>query len=146
MTEIERMIADHHKITPSRANQDLLVEPFRQADWIDVTWAENIRTSTSVDPLGARRLAERRVSLAPGPVDSRKIPHASVDALADGHAVMSTRSGADALPTERRELMFPPLVSRARFAAATNSPIPPVISSHADYSVDSRRQFTVRHR
>ena len=35
--EIERMIADHHKITPSRANRDSLVEPFRRADWIDVT-------------------------------------------------------------------------------------------------------------
>ena len=35
--EIERMIADHHKITPSHANHDSLVEPFRRADWIDVT-------------------------------------------------------------------------------------------------------------
>jgi hypothetical protein len=34
---IEGMIADHHKITPSRANYDSLVEPFRRADWIDVT-------------------------------------------------------------------------------------------------------------
>jgi len=32
------MIADHHKITPSTANPNSLVEPFRQADWIDVTW------------------------------------------------------------------------------------------------------------
>jgi hypothetical protein len=31
------MIADHHKITPSRATRDSLVEPFRRADWIDVT-------------------------------------------------------------------------------------------------------------
>ena len=31
------MIADHHKITPSHANHDSLVEPFRRADWIDVT-------------------------------------------------------------------------------------------------------------
>lgn len=35
--EIERMIADHHKITPSTADRDSLVEAFRQADWIDVT-------------------------------------------------------------------------------------------------------------
>jgi hypothetical protein len=35
--EIEGMIADHHKITTTVANQELLVEPFRQADWIDVT-------------------------------------------------------------------------------------------------------------
>ena len=35
--EVEQMIEDHHKITPSRANRDSLVEPFRRADWIDVT-------------------------------------------------------------------------------------------------------------
>jgi len=35
--EIETMIAEHHKITPSAANPLSLVEPFRQADWIDVT-------------------------------------------------------------------------------------------------------------
>ncbi len=35
--EIEKMIADHHKITPSTADPDLLVEAFRRADWIDVT-------------------------------------------------------------------------------------------------------------
>lgn len=35
--EIERMIAEHHKVTSSRANPDSLVEPFRRADWIDVT-------------------------------------------------------------------------------------------------------------
>lgn len=37
IAEIEGTIVDHHKITPSHANQDSLVEPFRQADWIDVT-------------------------------------------------------------------------------------------------------------
>jgi hypothetical protein len=37
ITEISTMIADHHKITPSTANPKSLVEPFRQADWIDVT-------------------------------------------------------------------------------------------------------------
>jgi hypothetical protein len=37
ITEISAMIADHHKITPSMANPTSLVEPFRQADWIDVT-------------------------------------------------------------------------------------------------------------
>jgi hypothetical protein len=35
--EIERMIADHHKLTASRAGDDWLVEPFRKADWIDVS-------------------------------------------------------------------------------------------------------------
>jgi hypothetical protein len=35
--EIERMIVDHHKITPSAADPGWLVEPFRRADWIDVT-------------------------------------------------------------------------------------------------------------
>ena len=37
IAEIERMIADHHKITPSHADHGSLVEPFRRADWIDVT-------------------------------------------------------------------------------------------------------------
>jgi len=35
--EIEKMIADHHKITPSTSDPDSLVEAFRRADWIDVT-------------------------------------------------------------------------------------------------------------
>jgi len=35
--EIEEMIVDHHKVTPSRANPQSLVESFRRADWIDVT-------------------------------------------------------------------------------------------------------------
>jgi HD domain len=33
--EVEAMIVDHHKVTPSRANP--LVESFRRADWIDVS-------------------------------------------------------------------------------------------------------------
>src|SRR5262245_19722903 len=37
IAEIEVMIADHHKITPTSASPDSLVEPFRRADWIDVT-------------------------------------------------------------------------------------------------------------
>src|SRR5882762_5623667 len=35
--EVEAMIVDHHKVTTSRANPQLLVESFRRADWIDVT-------------------------------------------------------------------------------------------------------------
>ena len=35
--EVEGMIADHHKITPSTSDSDSLVEAFRRADWIDVT-------------------------------------------------------------------------------------------------------------
>jgi len=35
--EIEAMIVDHHKVTPSRAHPKSLVESFRRADWIDVT-------------------------------------------------------------------------------------------------------------
>jgi len=35
--EIERMIADHHKITRSTADPGSLIEAFRRADWIDVT-------------------------------------------------------------------------------------------------------------
>lgn len=36
--EISAMILEHHKITPCRARPDWLVEPFRRADWTDVTW------------------------------------------------------------------------------------------------------------
>ena len=35
--EIEAMIADHHKVTTSRAHPQSLVESFRRADWIDVS-------------------------------------------------------------------------------------------------------------
>src|SRR5688572_19997110 len=35
--EIEAMIVNHHKVTPSRAHPQSLVESFRRADWIDVT-------------------------------------------------------------------------------------------------------------
>ena len=35
--EIEAMIVDHHKVTPSHANPQSLVESFRRADWIDVS-------------------------------------------------------------------------------------------------------------
>jgi len=35
--EIEAMIMDHHKVTPSRADPQSLVESFRRADWIDVS-------------------------------------------------------------------------------------------------------------
>jgi hypothetical protein len=35
--EIEAMIVDHHKVTPSHANPQALVESFRRADWIDVS-------------------------------------------------------------------------------------------------------------
>ena len=35
--EIEAMIVDHHKITRSRPDRTSLVEPFRRADWIDVS-------------------------------------------------------------------------------------------------------------
>src|SRR5712664_4512657 len=31
--EIEAMIVDHHKVTPSRENPQSLVESFRRADW-----------------------------------------------------------------------------------------------------------------
>jgi len=35
--EIEAMIVNHHKVTPSHANPQSLVESFRRADWIDVS-------------------------------------------------------------------------------------------------------------
>ncbi|WP_236848255.1 HD domain-containing protein [Chlorobaculum limnaeum] len=35
--EIETMIDQHHKVTPWSCNPGWFVEPFRQADWIDVT-------------------------------------------------------------------------------------------------------------
>jgi hypothetical protein len=36
--EIEAMIVDHHKVTSPRSNPHSLVDSFRRADWIDVTW------------------------------------------------------------------------------------------------------------
>jgi len=43
------MIEDHHKITTSHASHDSLVEPFRRADWIDVT--RGVRTFGLPHPL-----------------------------------------------------------------------------------------------
>jgi hypothetical protein len=37
IAEVEGMIGNHHKITPSTAASSRLVETFRRADWIDVT-------------------------------------------------------------------------------------------------------------
>jgi hypothetical protein len=37
VADIEAMIGDHHKITPSKGGPHSLVEAFRRADWIDVT-------------------------------------------------------------------------------------------------------------
>jgi hypothetical protein len=37
IAEVEGMIANHHKITPSTGFPDSLIEGFRRADWIDVT-------------------------------------------------------------------------------------------------------------
>lgn len=37
IAEIEAMIVNHHKVTPSRDPRPSLVESFRRADWIDVT-------------------------------------------------------------------------------------------------------------
>lgn len=36
-TEVSGMIAEHHRITRARAEPGSLAEPFRQADWIDVS-------------------------------------------------------------------------------------------------------------
>jgi hypothetical protein len=53
--EIEGMIADHHKITPSTADPDSLIETFRRADWIDVT--RGLRRFGVPRPLVARLFA-----------------------------------------------------------------------------------------
>jgi HD domain len=49
--EIEAVIVNHHKVTTSPGNPPLLVESFRRADWIDVTW-------------GLRRFGLRRTFIA----------------------------------------------------------------------------------
>jgi hypothetical protein len=36
--EIAAMIREHHKVTPYRGNAGVLVEPFRRADWADVSF------------------------------------------------------------------------------------------------------------
>jgi len=50
--EVSAMILDHHKVTPHRGAPGPLVEPFRRADWIDVT-------------RGIRRFGVPRRTLAP---------------------------------------------------------------------------------
>jgi len=54
IAEIERMIVDHHKITPT-ADPYSLVEAFRRADWIDVT--RGLRRFGIPRPLVARLYA-----------------------------------------------------------------------------------------
>jgi hypothetical protein len=54
--EVEGMIADHHKITPSRADPGSLIESFRRADWIDVT--RGLRRFGLPRPFVARLFAE----------------------------------------------------------------------------------------
>jgi len=53
--EIEAMIANHHKITSSRAEAGSLIEAFRRADWIDVT--RGLRTFGIPRPFVARLFA-----------------------------------------------------------------------------------------
>jgi hypothetical protein len=36
-TEIAAMISEHHRVRPCRSGEHPLVEPFRRADWIDVS-------------------------------------------------------------------------------------------------------------
>lgn len=60
MPEIEAKIVDHHKITPSRADPQSLVESFRRADWIDVSRglrgsASRARSSRLSPPRGRAR-------------------------------------------------------------------------------------------
>lgn len=54
--EIEAMIREHHKITPSRANPQSLVESFRRADWIDVSrgWRRFGLPRTFIATVGAK--------------------------------------------------------------------------------------------
>ena len=60
--EIEAMIVDHHKVTPSRANPQSLVESFRRADWIDViARVTKVRPPAHVHRGCRRRVAERRL-------------------------------------------------------------------------------------
>jgi HD superfamily phosphodiesterase len=60
--EIEAMIADHHKVTSSRANSHSLVESFRRAlDRRDVR-VTKVRPATPVHRGCQRRLARRRLS------------------------------------------------------------------------------------
>jgi hypothetical protein len=54
-TEIEGMIADHHKVTPSTAGPGSLIEAFRRADWIDVT--RGLRRFDVARPFVARLFA-----------------------------------------------------------------------------------------
>jgi len=57
--EIEAMIVDHHKVTPSRANQQWLVESFRRADWIDVSRGLRKFASAHVHRSCSHHVAER---------------------------------------------------------------------------------------
>ena len=57
--EIAAMIFNHHKVTPLREHPEWLVEPFRRADWIDVTGGLFTRGAT-------RRLGKALYATWPG--------------------------------------------------------------------------------
>lgn len=72
ISEISTMILEHHKISPYREMPGSLVEPFRRADWVDVTrgvvsWGlpgERIREIVSTWPSAGfhRRLVQLELS------------------------------------------------------------------------------------
>jgi hypothetical protein len=125
IAEIEEMIEDHPLPRQSRLTRRAI--PPSRLDRRDPR-AENIRASTSVDPVGARWLAERRVSLAPGAVDSRKIPHAPADAVADDQTVIATGPGPDPpsglAPTKRQASRASAIVTRSAVDAVNDEPTP----------------------
>jgi hypothetical protein len=54
-SDIDAMIANHHKITPAAAGPHSLIEAFRRADWIDVT--RGLRRFSIPRPVIARLFA-----------------------------------------------------------------------------------------
>jgi hypothetical protein len=92
--EITAMILEHHKISAYRANPHWLVEPFRRADWTDVS-----RGLVTFGPVAGARardflgVAECRLSQAARTVVDRPPARTPVDAAADGEAVSQVPRG-----------------------------------------------------
>jgi len=86
--EVSEMILEHHKLSPYRRDPHSLVEPFRRADWVDVSRGLLRFGLSRTTERGLLHVAQRGLSQAPRPAIPRAAAGASVEsAAADGEAL-----------------------------------------------------------
>ena len=91
------MILEHHKVRACRGSAGTLVEPFRRADWIDVTLGlRTLRRAAERGPGALRHLAERRLPPPTRAADRIAPAHPSLVTVADAEILI------DRIVTPRR--------------------------------------------